>query len=168
LNGLAATMNSIGLGLDSLEELQEELGTLLAPADHRMEATTMVASIVASAPPPGAILFTYPLLVDEGRMSRSADELKLAQEQPAFVEINTEDAAGAGIENGAQVRLKTEAGEAVLPARVTDHIAKGAVFVPWNQPGFQANTLLSGSFTTPVTLESADAEVAEQPAEVEA
>jgi predicted molibdopterin-dependent oxidoreductase YjgC len=89
----------------------------------------------------------------------------LAQEQPAFAEINNEDAAEAGIEDGAQVRLKTEAGEAVLPARVTGHIAKGAVFVPWNQPGFAANTLLSGSFTNPVTLERVEAD---QPLEVEA
>jgi hypothetical protein len=29
------------------------------------------------------------------------------------------------------------------------------VFVPWNQPGLAANTLLSGRMTTAVTLEPA-------------
>jgi len=32
-------------------------------------------------------------------------------------------------------------------------LAQGAAFVPFNQPGLAANTLLSGSFTTVATLE---------------
>jgi predicted molibdopterin-dependent oxidoreductase YjgC len=51
------------------------------------------------------------------------------------------------------VLVRTPAGEAELPARVTSDVARGAVFVPFNQPGFAANTLLSGSFTTTATLE---------------
>jgi len=43
-------------------------------------------------------------------------------------------------------------------AALTDGIAQGAAFVPYNQPGFAANTLLSGSMTTPVTLEPATQE----------
>jgi hypothetical protein len=42
--------------------------------------------------------------------------------------------------------------------RVTPTIARGAVFVPFHQPGLQANTLLSGAFRTPVTLEAVAAE----------
>jgi hypothetical protein len=44
-----------------------------------------------------------------------------------------------------------------LPARVTDTIAEGTVFVPFNQPGFAANTLLAGGFTAPVEIEAAEA-----------
>jgi hypothetical protein len=48
------------------------------------------------------------------------------------------------------------------------------VFVPFNQPGFAANTLLSGAFTTSVELEAvdvpeepeADAEASAEPAGV--
>ncbi len=40
-----------------------------------------------------------------------------------------------------------------LPARVTEHVAKGSVFVPFNQAGFQANRLLDGDFVTSVTVE---------------
>ena len=36
--------------------------------------------------------------------------------------------------------MRTAAGEAELPVRVTEHVAEGAVFVPFNQPGFAANT----------------------------
>jgi hypothetical protein len=38
---------------------------------------------------------------------------------------------------------------------VTDAVAVGSVFVPWNQPGFAANSLLSGRTTAAVTLEPA-------------
>jgi len=37
---------------------------------------------------------------------------------------------------------------------VTERIARGSAFVPFNQPGFAANTLLSGRFTTLATLEA--------------
>ena len=36
--------------------------------------------------------------------------------------------------------------------RVTDAIAPGTVFVPFNQPGLAANVLLDGSFSTSVTV----------------
>ena len=44
-----------------------------------------------------------------------------------------------------------------MPLRVTDRIAPGTVFVPFNQPGLAANTLLSGAFVTTVELEAVEA-----------
>jgi hypothetical protein len=38
---------------------------------------------------------------------------------------------------------------------VSDGVAPGSVFVPWNQPGLAANTLLSGRPTAAVTVEPA-------------
>ena len=38
---------------------------------------------------------------------------------------------------------------------MTEHVAKGSVFVPFNQAGFQANRLLDGDFVTSVTVEPA-------------
>ena len=35
--------------------------------------------------------------------------------------------------------------------RVTEHIAAGAAFVPFNQPGLAANTLLSGQMVARAT-----------------
>ena len=77
------------------------------------------------------------------------------------MEIHAEDAAAAGIADGASAIVRTDAGEATLPARVTDHVARGAVFVPFNQPGFAANTLLSGRMTAPVELTAVDVPEAE-------
>ena len=53
--------------------------------------------------------------------------------------------------------VTTSGGEATLPVRVTAHVARGAVFVPFNQAGFQANRLLDGDFVTSVTVEPAAA-----------
>jgi predicted molibdopterin-dependent oxidoreductase YjgC len=54
------------------------------------------------------------------------------------------------------VRLATAAGEVTLPARVTEHVKEGAVFVPFNQAGFAANTLLQGHFSIVATIRSVD------------
>jgi NADH-quinone oxidoreductase subunit G len=151
------------LGFETLDELHEEMGELLAPQDQTRRVTDESLPSDADAhAEDGLTLFTYPLLVDEGRLSERADELKAALADPPFVEIHPNDAGD--VVDGADVVLKTATGEATLPARVTEHVAKGAVFVPFNQAGFQANRLLDGDFVTAVTVEPA-AELAEAGAE---
>jgi NADH-quinone oxidoreductase subunit G len=113
----------------------------------------------ASEPQSELVLFTYPLLVDEGRLSRGADRLKEGLEQAAFVEVHPSDAERLGVEDGSAVRVRTEAGEAQLPVRVTEGILPGVVFVPFNNPGLAANTLLRGSLISAVTVEPAGAKV---------
>jgi len=93
--------------------------------------------------------------VDEGRLSIGADELKAALGGEAFVEIHPEDADKHGLVDGGRARVRTDAGGAELPVRVTEHIAQGALFVPFNQPGLEANRLLSGSFTISAGVEAA-------------
>jgi len=81
-----------------------------------------------------------------------------------FVEVHPDDASALELTDGGRATLRTPAGEAELPVRVTADIAKGSVFVPFNQPGLAANTLLSGTFTTSATLVPAGvpAEAAEE------
>lgn len=112
------------------------------------------------------LLFTYPLLVDEGRLSERADELKAALADPPFVEIHPDDASKAGIDDGAEVVLTTAAGHATLPARVTEIVSEGSVFVPFNQAGFAANALLQGRFSIAATIESVDTLADGDPVEV--
>ena len=152
------------LGFESLDEIHEEMGALLAPRE-------VVASLTTQGwnPPPAPDhlqLFTYPLLVDEGRLSERADELKAALEPEAFVEIHPGDASAAGIADGAATVITTDAGTATLPARVTEHVAEGAIFVPFNQPGFAANTLLSGEMVARARIAPAESP-AETTAEAE-
>ena len=87
-------------------------------------------------------LLTYRLLYDDGsRANKTPGIVKLTQEP--FVEINTEDANANGITDGDEVAVTTTNGSLTLKARVTDGIAQGVVFVPTNQPGANALTLVS-------------------------
>ncbi len=165
--GLAAASGS-DLGFDTLDELHDEMGRLLAPREASEEPARAASSEPAAD---GLILVTYPLLIDDGRMVQDVPELHEALGDPPFAEVNPRDAQAHGLADGLGVRLRTAAGEAVLPAHVTDRVAEGTVFVPFNQPGFAANTLLAGAFTVPVELEAvetpeapgADAEVDAEP-----
>jgi NADH-quinone oxidoreductase subunit G len=154
--GLAAAMGG-DLGFETLEELREEAAELLQP--RAVAARTDAWTGTGRPQLLGDLtLFTYPLLVDEGRLSEGAAELKAALEDGAFVELHPEDADKRGLADGAPVRLRTDAGEAELPCRVTEEIAAGSVFVPFNQPGLAANALLGGGFVEPVVVEAAGAE----------
>ena len=149
--GVAAAAGA-DLGFETLDELHDEMGRLLAPhaaTDEPIEPETPAVRDELT-------LCTYPLLIDEGRMSEGTAELKAALEEPAFVEMHPSDASARGLADGLGARLRTDAGEATVAVRVTEDIAPGTVFVPFNQPGLAANTLLSGAFTAAVTVEAAD------------
>ena len=142
------------LGFESLDELHEEMGDLLAPSDAGI---TLVSSEPDGKAREGLTLLTYPLLIDEGRLSEATDELKAALAATPFVEIHPDDAAAGSIVDGTDVVVTTSADEVTLPVRVTEHVARGTVFVPFNQAGFQANQLLDGDFVTSATVEPAAA-----------
>ncbi len=164
------------MGLTSIRAIHEEMGPLLAPRvtasaspsaaprpGGSPEARLSAGPGAAEGDPPALegqdddrlLLFTYPLLVDDGKLSVDATELKAALHQEPFVEVHPEDAERLGLVEGATARLRTDRGEVDLPVRVSDGIARGAVFVPFNQEGLRANTLLSGSLRSPVSLEPA-------------
>jgi NADH-quinone oxidoreductase subunit G len=149
------------LGFRSLDDLHEEMGRLYgAAAVPERSIPQPEPAAPPTAPEDGSlVLFSYPLLVDEGRLSTGAHELKDALEELPFVEVSVEDAERLGLSDGAMATVETAGGRARLPVRVTDGIAPGAAFVPWNQPGFHANSILSGSAVTAATLEPATEEV---------
>lgn len=140
------------LGFETLDELHDEMGRLLAPTEPVSPANVGPDEAPLPEPAEGLHLFTYPLLVDEGRLSERADELKAALAHEPFVEVHPADALAAGVIDGAASLVTTPAGEARLVTRVTDTVAKGSIFVPFNQRGFAANELLSGSMAVPATL----------------
>ncbi len=151
--GLAEAMGH-PLGFASLEALRGEAAALLEPRGIAARSTAWTGT--GRPQRLGELtLLSYPLLVDEGRLSDGADELKAALGQEAFVEVHPEDADKYGVVDGGRAHVWTDAGEAVLPVRVTEHVAQGAVFVPFNQPGLQAGGLLAGSFTTAARIEAA-------------
>jgi predicted molibdopterin-dependent oxidoreductase YjgC len=142
------------LGFETLDELHDEMGRLLAPREPRERGNTGPGPDRMVAPEGSLQLFTYPLLVDEGRLSENADELKAALGEESFVEVHGDDAAERGLADGTVAAVRTSAGEVELPVRVTEHILRGTAFVPFNQPGFAANAILAGSFTIAATIEA--------------
>ena len=90
----------------------------------------------------GLVLFTYPLLVDEGRLSERADELKAALEDEAFVELHPRTRPPCRSRTGAGARAHRGRGGRAAGAGY--RARRGRRGVPFNQPGLPANTLLSG------------------------
>jgi NADH-quinone oxidoreductase subunit G len=148
------------LGLGSLEAIHREMGRLLTPRDIG-PALGGPSPQELPPSPEGLTLFTYPLLVDDGRLSASARELKEALHREPFVELHPVDAERLGLSEGGRARVRTERGEAELPVVVTEGIFPGAVFVPFNQAGLRANRLLAGSPRSAVELEAVAEEAAE-------
>jgi predicted molibdopterin-dependent oxidoreductase YjgC len=140
------------LGFASIEDVRAEAGGLLSPR----EISSRVSAWTGTGKPQrlgDMTLVTYPLLVDEGRLSEGATELKAALGEDAFVEIHPEDADKHGVTDRGRAIVRTSAGQAELPVRVTEHVAVGALFVPFNQPGLAANALLSGGFCAAASIE---------------
>jgi len=143
------------LGFETLDELHEEMGRLLAPHELQPAPVDDEGGAATAAGDGELLLFSYPLLVDEGRLLERADELKAALEDQPFIEVHPDDAERLGLADGVQTIVRTAAGEVELPVRVSDHVAKGAAFVPFNQPGFAAGSILAGSFTIAATIAAA-------------
>ena len=130
------------------------------PGAGRAEASGVAGPATPAGTRDGELLlFSYPLLVDEGRLTAGAEALKEALEEQPFVEVHPADAEQFGLADGAAARIRTAAGQAELPVRITEGIARGAVFVPYNQPGFAASTILSGGLITPASVEPVGARV---------
>ena len=77
-------------------------------------------------------------------MVRRSVALRALQKKP-FVEMNDEDVKALGLSDGADVTIEGN-GQSVTAKLVIGDIARGAVFVPYDQTGLRANTL--GSHVT--------------------
>jgi NADH-quinone oxidoreductase subunit G len=87
-------------------------------------------------------LYTGRFIYDAGSMIRRSRALFNLARKP-FVEMNDEDAKELEVSDGDEVVVRGGGSEAKLPVRIAG-IAKGAVFVPYDQEGLRANTLIEG------------------------
>jgi len=96
-----------------------------------------------------------PVLHHNGSMTLWSDN-NMAVAGQGYVAVNPADAAKAGIESGAFVRLTSSVGSASVPVRITDAVQPGALFVPSHFRESQAGLLLSSAANTvTVKLEKA-------------
>jgi anaerobic selenocysteine-containing dehydrogenase len=82
------------------------------------------------------------LIYDEGAMVARSVALRGLQ-RGAFVEINDEDAKELQVADGDEVVLSANGTEVRARAVIAD-IRPGYVFVPYDQRGLRANTLMQG------------------------
>ena len=80
------------------------------------------------------------LIYDEGSMVRRTSVLRALAKRP-YVEMNDEDVKALGLADGDEVVVAANGTEHRCRLVVAD-IARGAVFVPYDQEGFPANTLI--------------------------
>ena len=89
------------------------------------------------------LLYTGRQIYDAGSMVSRSKALANLQRKP-FVEVNDEDAKELGISDGDEVVVIGNGNSVTLPAVIAD-ISKGCVFVPYDQIGLQANSLMAGA-----------------------
>jgi predicted molibdopterin-dependent oxidoreductase YjgC len=95
----------------------------------------------------------YPFILTTGRMmfhwhtgtmTRRSD--KLEQEAPeAYAEVHPEDAARLGLGNNKRVKVASRRGEIELNAKITSHIRRGVVFIPFHYAEAAANKLTNSA-----------------------
>ncbi len=107
----------------------------------------------------GFVVYAGRQIYDEGAMVSRSSVLR-ALSKGAFVEMNDEDAKDLGIDDGDEVKLtvagrlddRQNKGAKEMTAKVViADIAKGAVFVPYDQQGLRANQLLGAGGRVQVT-----------------
>jgi predicted molibdopterin-dependent oxidoreductase YjgC len=101
------------------------------------------AAPAPAAPERSFALYAGRLIYDDGAMVRRSAALKSLAPRP-FVEINDVDAKNLDVADGDDVVVAANGTQVTLRAVVSD-ISQGAVFIPFDQPGLRANTLISGA-----------------------
>ena len=103
-------------------------------------STSQIGVHPQSLHPPRFVLYSGRMIYDAGAMVSKTAVLRGLARKP-FVELNPTDAKELGVADGDEVVVASNGYEGRATLRVTD-IARGAVFVPFNQEGLMVNRLI--------------------------
>ncbi len=95
----------------------------------------------------------YPFILMTGRILYHYNTRAMTGKTPglmekeghSFIEINTEDAARLGIENGEKLKVSSRRGSIVSTARVGDKVSPGETWMPFHFPDGNANVLTNAA-----------------------
>ena len=150
LSGVAEEMG-VDLGFRTVEQARARMTEFGAWDGERAAVPTVVPG---SATPTGegeAVLATWKLLIDDGRMLDGDEYLKATGRRPvALVSANTLSALG--VEIGARVALGTNRGSVELPVAVAD-LPDGVVWAPASSRGVSLLRDLGATAGSVVRLE---------------
>ena len=121
------------IGLESAEAARRELADLGPWNGDRDAAPTTDATAPASPQPGEAVLSTWRLLLDAGRM-QDGEPYLAGTAHPAVARISAATAAEAGVADGDRLTVATAAGSVTLPVAVTA-MPDRVVWLPTNSPG---------------------------------
>ena len=162
---------------DALEPLQWPAGAERLFADGRFATPDGRARLVPVRPeaPASGTDGVFPLALNTGRlrdqwhtMTRTGLAPELCRHAPEpFLEIHPEDAAAAGVAEGALTRVITPTGEAVASARLTDRQRRGELFLPMHfTDAFAPSGRANGVVAARVDPQSGQPEFKHSPARV--
>ncbi len=95
----------------------------------------------------------YPFIMMTGRILYHYNTRAMTGKTPglmqreghSFIEMNTEDAARLGIDNGERVRVSSRRGAIISTARVSDKVSPGETWMPFHFPDGNANVLTNAA-----------------------
>lgn len=95
----------------------------------------------------------YPFIMMTGRILYHYNTRAMTGKTPglmekeghSFIEINTEDAARLGIENGGKVKVSSRRGSIISTARVGEKVSPGETWMPFHFPDGNANVLTNAA-----------------------
>jgi NADH-quinone oxidoreductase subunit G len=146
LHRLALAMG-VDLGTPDAATVQAEIAKLGSWSGQRPAAPTVSAGTPASAGPGEAVLASWHLLLDEGRLQDGVPELA-GTRKPSVARVSATTATSLGLTDGAPVTVSTDTGKVTLPLVVTE-MADGVIWIPTYSPGSHVHaTLGTGSGAT--------------------
>jgi NADH-quinone oxidoreductase subunit G len=147
---LIADEMDISLGLPTTEAASAELAEL-GPWDGPRPTPPSEPAREPASPHDGqAVLATWRLMLDNGRLQDGEPYLAATARRPV-ARVSAATAAAAGVGNGEPLRLTTDRGAIILPVVITD-MPDHVVWVPANSPGSRVNRDLGVGAGAVVTL----------------
>jgi NADH-quinone oxidoreductase subunit G len=150
LSGIAEEMG-VQLGFRTVEQVRAEMSDFGPWDGERAAAPTVPAPAASVAPGGAAVLATWKLLIDDGRMLDGDEYLKATARAPVAL-VSAQTLAGLGVEVGARVSLSTDRGAVELPVAVAD-LPDGVVWAPASSRGVSLLRELGASAGSVVRLE---------------
>ncbi|HVT20393.1 MAG TPA: NADH-quinone oxidoreductase subunit G [Mycobacteriales bacterium] len=139
LHRLASEMG-VDLGTPDAASAQEEIAKLGAWSGERPPAPSVAAGAPAQAGPGQAVLATWHLLLDEGRLQDGVPELA-GTRKPSAARVSAATADALGLTDGATAKVSTDTGSITLPLVVTEMV-DGVVWIPTYSPGSHVHAAL--------------------------
>ncbi|MBF0316895.1 MAG: molybdopterin-dependent oxidoreductase [Nitrospirae bacterium] len=101
----------------------------------------------------------YPLAMVTGNLMQHSGSLSVMSRSlsevfsEAFIQVNERDAVRFGITDGAQVRIESRRGQAIVKVKVTDEVIAGMIFAPGHFSNTRLNelTYVTETGTAPIT-----------------